>query len=52
MDRREWGELGFGASINWTNGVRLYGEISGKSPLHDIANSYTVHGTAGISVPF
>jgi fibronectin-binding autotransporter adhesin len=51
-DRREWGELGFGASVNWRNGVRLYGEISAKSPLHDIANSYAVHGTAGISMQF
>jgi outer membrane autotransporter protein len=52
MERREWAELGFGGSINWSNGVRLYGEISGKSPLHDIANSYSVHGTVGISMRF
>jgi fibronectin-binding autotransporter adhesin len=52
MDRREWGELGLGASVNWSNGVRLYGEFSAKSPLHDIADSYSVHGTAGISMQF
>jgi outer membrane autotransporter protein len=52
MERREWAELGFGGSVNWSNGVRLYVEVSGRSPLRDIANSYTVHGTAGISLRF
>jgi outer membrane autotransporter protein len=52
MDRRQWGELGIGASINWSNGVRLYGEFSGKSTLHDISESYVVHGTVGIGVRF
>jgi outer membrane autotransporter protein len=52
MDRRTWGEIGLGGSINWNNGVRLYGEVSGKSPLHDIGDSYTFHGTLGLSVQF
>lgn len=52
MDRRAWGEIGVGGSINWSNGVRLYGEVSGKSPLRDIGDSYVVHGNIGLAVQF
>src|SRR5690606_20860988 len=51
-DPKRWGEVGFGASINWNNGVRLYGEVFGKAPLRDIAHSYTVQGVVGISMQF
>jgi outer membrane autotransporter protein len=52
LDHRAWGELGFGTSVSWSNGVRLYGEVSGKSPLRDIANSYSLHGVLGLNIRF
>lgn len=51
-DRRQWGELGAGGSVTWDNGVRLYGEVALRSPLHDVGDSHTVQGTVGVSVRF
>lgn len=52
MHPRQTGELGFGASATWHNGVRLYGEVLGKAPLRDIKHSYTVQGAVGIGMKF
>lgn len=49
-EHRAWAEVGFGASFNWSNSVRLYGEFSGRSSLRDFGDSYTVHGTVGFRV--
>lgn len=51
-NERLWGELGIGASIGWTNGVTLYGEVSGNSPFGDFGDSYMLKANAGVRIAF
>jgi fibronectin-binding autotransporter adhesin len=51
-NERLWGELGLGASISWTKGLTLYGEVSGNSALRDFGDSYTLKANAGIRLAF
>ena len=51
-NERLWGELGVGASVSWTKGVSLYGEVSGNSPFRDFGESYTLKANAGVRIAF
>ena len=51
-NERLWGELGVGASVSWTKGVTLYGEVSGNSPFRDFGESYTLKANAGVRIAF
>ncbi|MBB4633683.1 autotransporter outer membrane beta-barrel domain-containing protein [Sphingosinicella soli] len=51
-NERLWGELGLGASVSWTKGVTLFGEVSGNSPFKDFGDSYTLKANAGVRVAF
>jgi fibronectin-binding autotransporter adhesin len=51
-DERLWAEVGLGASVGWKDGVALFGEVSGNSPIHDFGDSYSVKGNAGIRIAF
>jgi len=51
-NERLWGELGLGASVSWTKGVTLYGEVSGNSPFRDFGDSYTLKANAGVRIAF
>lgn len=51
-NERLWGELGVGASVSWTKGVSLYGEVSGNSPFKDFGESYTLKANAGVRIAF
>jgi fibronectin-binding autotransporter adhesin len=51
-DERLWSELGVGASLSWSKGLTLYGEVSGSSPLRDFGESYTLKGNIGLRMQF
>ncbi|WP_443969467.1 autotransporter-associated beta strand repeat-containing protein [Sphingobium sp. CR28] len=51
-NERLWGELGVGASVSWTKGITLYGEVSGNSPFKDFGESYTLKANAGVRIAF
>jgi fibronectin-binding autotransporter adhesin len=50
--KRLSGELGVGGSIGWRNGVALYGEVSGNSPLKDLGDGYMLKANVGVRVAF
>ncbi|CAN7423228.1 autotransporter-associated beta strand repeat-containing protein [Caulobacter sp. LjRoot300] len=46
------GELGVGGSVGWRNGVALYGEVSGNSPLKNLGDGYMLKASVGVRVAF
>ncbi|NGM51102.1 autotransporter outer membrane beta-barrel domain-containing protein [Caulobacter sp. 602-2] len=51
-DDRLWGELAFGGSYRWRQGLSVFGEASAASGLNSLGDAYSVRANMGLRLAF